>query len=104
MIVHACMPLYTIFVVGDCRLYTKYENFSLVHNNRRHTKRFNKFNQSKVHLPQHRICGVVSSPDTPEKWKELRSGILSNISCHMEQGLWHKECQNDILHLGLEFS
>ena len=35
---------------------------------------------------------------------ESGSGVLSDISCCMEWGLWRKECHIYILHLGLEFS
>ena len=34
---------------------------------------------------------------------ERGSGVLSDISCHMGQGLRCKECHIHILHLGLEF-
>ena len=27
-----------IFIIGDCRLHAKYENFPLIYNNRRHKK------------------------------------------------------------------
>ena len=34
---------------------------------------------------------------------ERGSGVLSDISCHIGQSLWHKECHNYILHPGLSF-
>ena len=68
-----------IFIIGDCRLHTKYENFPLIYNNRRNTKKRDVEVQhaslisqrSNIsHLPQHSNSGVVSSPDTAEKRKE----------------------------------
>ena len=44
---------------------------------------------------------LVSSPDPPIK-AERGSGVLSNISYHMWQGLSHKECHNFTWHHGLE--
>ena len=35
---------------------------------------------------------------------ERGSGVLIDISCHMGQGLWRKECHIYILHPGFEFS
>ena len=47
--------------------------FHLYTSQKTYTKRFNKFNESKVKYitsPKHSNFGVVSSPDTPGKQKE----------------------------------
>ena len=79
----------------------------------RHTKtekkqRFNKFNQSHItsppHLDQHSHCGVVSSPDPPEKWKE---GLVFLVTFLVTWGGAYGTKINikmTFLHPGLEFS
>ena len=58
------------------------------------------------HMTSHDMAnGHTSLVPRPLPLKvERGSGVLSDISCHMGQGLQRKECHIYSLHPGLEFS